>query len=399
MKRFDVAVVGGGPVGGHVAKKIASNGFDVALFEEHKKIGIPLKCAGLTTSRVFDFLDSPKTKREVLQNEIYGARIYSPSGNVLTIGGDRIHAFLINRSQFDESIVNNAKDSGAEIYLESRATSTKKRDNHIQLDIAQKEKIKQIKCSLLVGADGPHSKIRAVFSFPQPTEFLKGMGAEVTNTNMDPKFVEILLGQDVAPGFFAWVIPTNKEGSEARIGLCIDANSKNTLKQGFANILKTKQLQNAKITRHIGGTIPLGPLKKTAESNVMLVGDAAAQVKPTSGGGIYPGLLCASYCSSVAVDALKENDFTRQFLKKYHKLWSNKIGRELSLGMNFRAIFKNLDDKQIDKYIEKLNNEKMIDVICKYGDIDYPSKLAIPILKKAPSFLKLLPSAFKIKKQ
>lgn len=397
MEKYDVAVVGGGPVGGYVAKRIASEGFKTALFEEHKRIGTPLKCAGLITSRIFDFLDFSKTK--VVQNKIYGAHIYSPSGNVLTIGGDRVHALVINRSQFDEEIINNAKNSGAEIYLESRTISGKKRNNSIQLDILQKEKTNQINCSLLIGADGPHSKIREVFRFPQPTEFLRGIGAEATNINLDPKFVEIFLGRNIAPGFFAWIIPINKEGSEARIGLCIDGNSKNTLKQCFTHLLKSKQLQNIKITKHIGGSIPLGPLKKTVESNIMLVGDAAAQVKPTSGGGVYPGLLCASYCSSVALDALEINDFSSQVLNKYHKSWSKEIGKELSLGMKFRTIFKNFNDEQIDKYIKKLNNKKIIDVICKYGDIDYPSKLALPLLKNSPSLIKLLPLAFKLKKK
>ena len=160
-------------------------------------------------------------------------------------------------------------------------------------------------------------------------------------------------------------------------------------------MLKTKPLQSIKITKHIAGTIPLGALKKTAASNVMLVGDAAAQVKPTSGGGVYPGLLCAQYCSSVAIEALENNDFTSHFLKKYHMLWSKEIGRELFLGMKFRKIFKNLDDKKIDKYVEKINNKKSIDVICKYGDIDYPSKLAFPLLKKTPSLVKMLPFVFK----
>ena len=63
--------------------------------------------------------------------------------------------------------------------------------------------------------------------------------------------------------------------------------------------------------------------------------------------------------------------------------------------MKFRKIFKNLEDKKIDKYVEKINNKKSIDVICKYGDIDYPSKLAFPLLKKTPSLVKLLPSVFK----
>jgi len=398
MKTYDVAVVGGGPIGGFVARNIAKKGYVVALFEEHKKIGTPLKCAGLITPRVFDFLDFSKTK--VVENEIYGAHIHSPSGNILTIGGDKRHALVIDRPKFDQEIMNDAEDAGVEIHLGAKASSAKRSNNHIGLDIVQNEQTTKTKSSILIGADGPYSKIRSIFDFPKPTEFLKGIGAKAENTDLDPKYVEIFLGRNIAPGFFAWAIPTNKEGTEARIGLCIDNTSNNTLKQCFNNLLKHKRLQNITTTKYIAGTIPLGALKKTTISNVMLVGDAAAQVKPTSGGGVYPGILCAKHCSSVALDALENRDFNSRVLRKYHKLWTNEIGRELSLGMKVRKIIKSLDDKKMDKYLEKINNEKNIDIICKYGDIDYPSKLAFPLLKKNPSLVKLLPSAFRtIKKQ
>ena len=103
MQKYDVAIAGGGPVGGYVAKAIASEGFKVALFEEHKQIGAPLKCAGLVTSRVFDFFNI--SKKEIVQNEIFGANIHSPSGNILSVGGDRVHALAIDRPKFDEEIM------------------------------------------------------------------------------------------------------------------------------------------------------------------------------------------------------------------------------------------------------------------------------------------------------
>ena len=128
---------------------------------------------------------------------------------------------------------------------------------------------------------------------------------------------------------------------------------------------------------------------------MMLVGDAAAQVKPSSGGGIYTGLLCASHCVSVGLDALEKNDFSQNVLERYHKLWTSDIGRELYLGMKFRSIFKRLSDEQLDKYIQKFQNPKITDIISEYGDIDCPSKLVKPLLKKAPSLLKLIPSIIK----
>ena len=225
------------------------------------------------------------------------------------------------------------------------------------------------------------------------------MGAEITGTSLDPDFVEIFVGNKTAPGFFAWIIPTNEKGTKARIGLCITQDSAYSPKHYFSNFFKNKHtsqyLENVEITKHLGGVVPLGALRKTCASNMMLVGDAAAQVKPTSGGGIYTGLLCAKHCSSVAIGALQKNDFSLRFLKKYHKLWSADIGVELNRGMKFRKIFKTLSDKQMDKYILKFQNPKIREIITKYGDIDHPSKLVKPLLKKVPSLLRLIPSIIK----
>ena len=391
---YDAAVIGGGPIGGYVAGKIASMGFEVAIFEQNKQIGERLKCAGLVTSRVFDFLEI--SKNLVIQNKIKGARIHSPSGRKLRIGGDRVHALVINRPVFDREIIKSSIEKGTEIFLENKIKSFQIREGQIELKTSQNN---DVRCKLLIGADGPYSKTRDRFVMSQPTEILRGIGAEIKDTELDPNIVEIFVGEKIAPGFFAWIIPTNEHGTEARIGLCISQKSTKSPSHYFSNLFKNKYsspyLENVKITRKIGGSIPLGVLKKTHASNVMLVGDAAAQVKPTSGGGIYTGLLCSSYCSSVAIEALQKNNFTSQVLKKYQKLWSTDIGRELYFGMKFRKLFKSLTDRQMDKYIEKFQKQKITEIISKHGDIDYPSKLMKPLLKQAPSLIRLLPSIIK----
>jgi len=396
MLEYNAAIVGGGPVGAYIAGKLAGKKFKVAVFEKNKQIGEPVNCAGLITPRVFDLLSI--SKELVIQNKIKGAHVHSPSGKILTIGGDRLHALVIDRSKFDLEIAKKAKKKGAEIFLNNNVLSIQKVGNHVELKTSQNL---DIKCSLIIGADGPYSKTRDRFSLPEPMEFLRGIGAEVIDTNLDSKFVEIFVGNNIAPGFFAWIIPTNKKGSEARIGLCISQDSMHPPKYYFSNFFKNKNvsqfLEKAEVTKHIGGVIPIGSLKKTYASNVLLAGDAAAQVKPTSGGGIYTGLLCANYCSNVAIEALQKNIYISQFLKKYHKLWTADIGRELNLGMKFRRVYNTLTDKQMDKYIEKFQDPKITETISKYGDIDYPSKLVKHLLKKAPSLLKFLPSAIKEK--
>jgi len=394
MEKYDVIVVGGGPIGSCLAGDISKENYNVALFEKSTNIGTPLSCAGLVTSRVFEY--TGKYVEASIQNKIKGANIHSPSNNILTIGGEKTYAFVINRNTFDKKIIEKAKEKGADVFLGHNVISSYRTKNQIEIKTS---KNLNVTAPLVIGADGPFSVIRDRFISYKPKDYLRGIGAEVTDVDMDPDFVEIFVGKKLAPGFFAWIIPTNKKGTSARIGLCVDKNSEKSPKYYFENLFKNKTssnfLENAKIKKYIGGVIPLGYLKKTYEDNCMLVGDAAAQVKPTSGGGIYTGLLCSKYCSSVAISSLQKKDFSQKFLKKYHKKWTKDIGFELSLGMKFRKIYKNLSDQQMDKYIKKFSEPKIVEVLNEYGDIDFPSKLVKPLLKKYPSLVKFAPTFLK----
>ena len=149
QKKYDVAVIGGGPIGGNVAERIAEKNYKVAIFEQKKQIGMPLNCAGLVTPRVFDFLDF--SENLVVQNRIKGANIHSPSGYTLTIGGDKLHAFVIDRIKFDQEIIKNSKKNGAEIFLGNKILSAQKHEQHIELLTSQKT---EFSCKLLIGADG-----------------------------------------------------------------------------------------------------------------------------------------------------------------------------------------------------------------------------------------------------
>jgi geranylgeranyl reductase family protein len=386
MLEYDVVVIGAGPIGGQVANKIAEEKYRVTVLEKNKEIGQHLNCAGLITPRVFDLINI--SKKDVIQNEIKGANIHSPSNKILTIGGNKTHALSIDRMLFDKEIIGYSIKQGAETFLENNVLSIQKGDDHYRIKTSEKL---EFKCKLLIGADGPRSKTRELLSFPKPKEFLNGIGAEIEKAKLNPEFVEIFVGEKIAPGFFAWIIPTNKDGTNARIGLCITQKAIHPSKYYFTKMLNHKYFQpylkNCKITRKIGGTIPLGTLKRIYGDNIMLVGDSAAQVKPTSGGGLYPGLLCAKHCSNVAIEALQKNNFASETLKKYQKFCQKDIIPELRKGMKFRAIYKSLSDKKMDKYIDKLQNPKIIETINEYGDIDYPSKLVKPLIKKTKFFI------------
>ncbi len=395
-KTFDALVVGGGPIGSNVASRISRSGYNVAVIEQKSSIGVPLKCAGLVTNRVFSLADIPYGR--LIQNEITGAYIHSPKGEIYKMGGDRKRAYVIDREEFDKDIAEKAERNGVTYLLENRAFSFKRNDSKIKIYLKNTKNSEEefFESDILIGADGANSAIRRHFSLPEPNEFLMCIGAEVDNVDIEPDFVHLFFGKEIAPGFFAWIIPLNKEGDSARMGLCVSQPPPKSMRSYFLSLFNYPStrpyLENAVITETIGGVIPLGYLDRTVDNNIMIVGDAASQVKPLSGGGLYTGLLSSKYCSQVATSALEENNFTKKFLEKYHRLWSGDLKREILIGMKIRKKFLLLDDKEIEKYLFYLRDKTILSTIEKYGDIDYPSRLIFPFIRIFPRFMKAIPS-------
>ena len=108
----------------------------------------------------------------------------------------------------------------------------------------------------------------------------------------------------------------------------------------------------------------------------MVVGDAAAQAKPTSGGGLYTGICAAKIAGEVAA-AASEGDG----LGTYETRWRQMLDRELSLGMALRRLFKNLHNREINFIFEVLDNKSLLDIVAKHGDIDYPSLIIKALLQ------------------
>ena len=385
MKKYDVVVVGAGPVGGYIAGSISKRGYDVALLEEHHEIGRPVQCAGFVTPRVFDILGF---KCGII-NEVSTAKVHFPSNRTLVFDAKKPRACVIDRAVFDSKIVKNAADYGSELRLGTKVIKVKKDGERIGVEIRQNGERKNIDCTLIIGCDGIGSIVARSFNLSKPKEILSGFGAEcVCKEKIDSSYVDIIIGNKIAPGFFAWMIPTD---IGARVGLCASLGKKNTY-QYFKNLLAQplvkKRMGHPKIERYITGVIPLGPMKKIYTDGVMLAGDAAAQVKPLSGGGVYLGLLCGKHCADVSVKALEKEDLSEKILNEYPKRIQNDVGKELKRAYQLRKIYVGLKDKHLEEGYDILNDEKILNFIAKHGDIDYPSGLTKAVLKKAPRLMK-----------
>lgn len=362
--KYDVVVVGGGPAGAMASKYAARNGASTLLIEEHASIGSPVQCTGLISTAALR--ECEIEMESFALNKMKGAYVYAPDGTELEVKGKDVMAYVIDRKMFDRSLIEQSLDSGVDILMRTRFTGMEKN----RVSVVSNGERKEIHAGMVIGADGLQSAVCRSSGLPGCKKFLSGMQIEAPYAPENPEYVEIFTGQDVAPGFFGWAVPFN---GMARIGLARTPGDKpvsHYLEKLLEHSVVTSRYRGSR-TEHVVGGIPLGYPDKTAKDNVMLVGDAAGQVKPTSGGGIYMGAICAKIAGEVAAKATRNE----AHVDEYEKRWRNAAGRELSIGMMIHKSLGKLGDNDLNEFISYLNQPEIRNAITEYGDIDHPSVL------------------------
>ena len=132
------------------------------------------------------------------------------------------------------------------------------------------------------------------------------------------------------------------------------------------------------IVKSQGGSIPIGASSSTVKDNILIVGDAAGQAKPTSGGGLYTGLVCAKIAGEIAARACREDDAS--VLRKYDVLWRERLGTELRVGMMAHRMLAHMPDRTMNQLLAALDRPELVREVAAHGDIDYPSQLLRHVL-------------------
>ena len=388
---LDVLVVGAGPSGSRIAWNFAKEGYKTVLVDKAEVIGEPCQCAGLITPRTFEYLGY---ERPILK-EMDGARLWGPKESFLEFQATETKALVIDRPDLDRSIANKASEAGAELLNGHTYLGHEKIDGGIKAKIRNKIKKFSLEAKLLVGADGPLSRVAKNSGISGKREILTAFGADVKGYKGKDTHVDLFVGSELAPRFFGWGIPTGPD--EGRIGVATTLPHKPMpfFKDYFLKGAPSKFLGGAKIINLISGLIPFGIANPSYADNVILTGDAAGMAKPTSGGGIYSGLISADAAFEVASKALDSGDLSSNNLSKYQDLISNRIGGELTKGRYLRKAFLSLNDDELAEIISILGEPKVKEAIEKTGDLDYASLAAFSVLKTQPKLIKFAPHLLK----
>lgn len=321
---MDVIVVGAGPSGCITSEIIAKKGFEVLVLEEHEEIGKPVQCTGLVSKRI------GKIPNQIIVNKIKKAKFFCFEKSFEIKSKENI--FVIDREKYDKFRAENARKAGVIFKLGTRFLDFKNNKAITTKGIYQTK--------ILVGADGPNSTVAKVSGLELPKSLFYALQVN-TFGNFEKECVELWFSPEISKDFFAWVVPENEE--VARVGLITKENPNSHL-QKFLR----KKVGKTKITKKLGDVIRIGLIEKSVADNVMLIGDAACQIKPFSAGGLVYGKIGAEHAARACIKALEEKDFSEKFfLENYEKKWKKELTWPIKKGLILKKIFSQISNNKI----------------------------------------------------
>lgn len=348
MFMYDVIVVGAGPAGSSAARTAAERGLEVLLVERELEIGVPDKCGEFVPSLKEMRRLTPHAKdleryfdppRDLIVNRTKFVRFVFPNDREISV---EFEGVVVERKLFDKHLANEAARAGADV-----ATSVKVVD---LLEGGRGVKAKtlsglvELESKVVIAADGAYSLVARRAGLPlskSPLDYGVGFQYEMVGVDHDPDYVDMYIGEDVAPGSYAWIIPKGPDvanvGTGVRVpfvkrGLSVRDYQRNFVEK---HPVASPKLRRAKPTAVKAGCIPVGgPIEEMVAGNVLAVGDAGGHTIPTVGGGIPTGLVIGSIAGRVVASHVLEGGS----LSVFDGAWRAEMGETIENSLRIRRM-------------------------------------------------------------
>ncbi|HEX7468764.1 MAG TPA: NAD(P)/FAD-dependent oxidoreductase [Methanobacterium sp.] len=379
--KYDVIVVGG-RIGGSTSSLFASKGgLDVLMIEKRQEIGTPVQCAEATGYKTFKTLELEPSSKYVCA-AIKGADLHAPNGKQFRVEGKQfgfLEGCIIQRKIFDKELAIESARAGTDIMVKTTVKDLIIKEGHVCGVVAKHfGKTFDIKADIVIAADGIESTIanKAGLKNVNKVENIASCAQyEMVGVDTDPNYMQVYFGENIAPGGYLWIFP--KGNGVANVGLGIRNSNETPLH--YLNMY-VKKLDATPVELNIGGVPLSGPIDKTYESGLMVVGDAAGQVDPVNGEGIENTVRCARIAGEIAVEAIENGDTSSKYLKKYEDMWRSTLGKKFKNSFKYRKLIDRLTDNDYNALAEFLADK----------DLESISKISIlKFLKNNPHLITL----------
>ena len=341
-----VHVVGAGPAGSFAALSALKSGHEVFLSEEHEKIGQPVHCSGLVSASGLEQMDDVVPYKKIIRNPIFRANLHG-ANSTFSLSYAQPKAYVIERGKFDFLAAQKFIDAGGKVLSKHGV-----------------RRLEDLTSKNVIGADGPISTIARLFDFPRIRAYTSCWQGDFSHSCEDIGAVEVFFDPRLCPGFIGWIIPTGEETAEIGLGV---AGAKG-LHAARGQFLSKLGLKDKKPQSEFSALIPLHVRPQTGkirgDYRVCLAGDAAGQVKASSGGGIFFGSSCGRLAGRL---------FERP--EEYEAAWRKKYGLDLALHGLLRQGLNSLPSFGVDLWLSSMKALRFERLLAESGEMDEYSKM------------------------
>ena len=351
------SVVGAGTAGLIAARRLAELGVEVSVYEQKRLPGRPVRASGIVSRTGLQSLGVGYSG--AVTNTLHGARIHAGKSS-LSAYSRKAMAHVVDRERLSDICHDEAVAAGAEVSLRRRITGG---------GLASLSE-----SGIVVGADGAVSSVARHFGMGSIPDYCVTYKADYDISAADPGVVDIFLNNSISKGLFGWICPNSKDIVEVGVGL---SHNHGNAKKAFDRLMSlpgVSDIVSGKKPLSEGASIiPMGLRRKIVDRarGVLLVGDAAGQVKPSTGGGIVFG----GNAALLAAEGIRKEIDGEEGISWYEKEYVKRYSLDTQLHAMIRWVYSNMGAGGLESMLGVMSYLGVGSMLGKYGEMDMPSRI------------------------